>query len=46
MKKLIYAIIIAILLLLVPVIPYDKELQNGVVVIEHKTVIEWLMENY
>lgn len=46
MKKLIYAIIIVILLLCVPVIPYDKQLKSGAVTIEHKTIAKWLMENY
>ena len=46
MKKLIYIIIIILMLLLIPVIPYDKELKSGAVVIEHKTVIEWMIDNY
>jgi hypothetical protein len=46
MKKLIYAIIIAILLLFAPTIPYDNQLKSGAVVIEHKTVAKWLMDEY
>ena len=46
MKNFIYAIIIAILLGMIPIIPYEKELNNGVTIIENKTVLSWIWEHY
>jgi len=46
MKKLIYAIIISIFLLFAPTIPYNNRVQEGVIIVEHKTVAKWLMDKY
>ena len=42
----IYIIIGIILLLFVPIIPYENEIQDGVTVIENRSVAEWVWENY
>jgi len=46
MKNLIYAIIIAILIGTVPMIPYERELTHGVTVVENKTLLSWVWEHY
>ena len=42
----IYIIIGIILLLFVPIIPYENEIQDGVTVIENRSVAEWVWKNY
>jgi hypothetical protein len=44
MKK--YILIGIILVLFVPIIPYEKEVQHGVTVVENKAVAQWLVERY
>ncbi len=46
MKKLLWIIIIALLVTFTPVITYENELQNGVVVIEHRSIFEVVKERY
>ncbi len=46
MKKLIYIIIILLIIRFIPVIPYDKEVYEGVTIIEYKPAIEWLINNF
>ena len=42
----IYIIIAIILLLFVPVIPYENEITEGITIVENKSVAEWVWENY
>jgi len=46
MSKLIYAIIITLLIGLIPIIPYEEEIQHGVTIIEHKSIAEWTYTRY
>ena len=46
MKKLLLLILVIILLCFVPTITYDHELDTGVVVVEHKSVVKWVWEKH
>lgn len=46
MNKLFFIIIIISLILFVPVIPQDKKLSSGVVVIEHQCIFDWGYDAY
>lgn len=42
----IYIIIAIILLLFIPVIPYENEITEGITIVENRSVAEWIWENY
>jgi len=44
MKK--YILIVIVLLLFIPIIPYENEINSGVTVVENKSVAEWVWERY
>jgi len=44
-KKLLYLILIAIILAFAPILPQEKEVTQGVVVIEHESIYDWYMKN-
>jgi hypothetical protein len=44
MKK--YILIVIILLLFTPIIPYENEINDGVTVIENRSVAEWVWKRY
>lgn len=46
MGKLVFWIIVILMLALVPIIPYEHELQDGVTTIENKTVTTYIYEQY
>lgn len=46
MKLLIYLVLLSVFLWFVPLIPYDKPSQAGVICIEYKTVGTWIYEKY
>jgi hypothetical protein len=46
MKNIIYILIVVLLLAVLPVIPHEREIQHGIVVIEQETVAEYLYNIY
>ena len=42
----IYILIVIIILLFVPIIPYENQIADGVTVVENKAVAEWVFERY
>ena len=44
MKK--YILIVILLFLFLPVIPYEHEIQDGVTAVENRSVAEWIVERY
>jgi len=46
MGKLVLWIIVFLMLVVVPIIPYEHEMQDGVTAIDNKTVVEYLYEQY
>jgi len=45
-KNVIYGFIIALLFWLLPIIPYESDMGNGVTILENKSVIEWVIDRY
>ena len=46
MKKLIYIIFIILLLGIVPIIPNDVLLEDGVTLVQHQSMANWIYERY
>ena len=46
MKNLIYLIILIVLIGFVPVVSYEREVQNGTTVIEQQSIAEFVYERY
>lgn len=46
MRKIKYFIIIMLIILISPIIPYENEIQDGVTKLEHKSIIEWVWTRY
>jgi len=46
MKKMLWIIIVALLVTFTPIIPYENEVQDGVIVVEHESIFEFLKERY
>ena len=44
MKK--YILIVILLLLFLPVIPYEYEIQDGVTTVENRSIASWVWERY
>jgi len=45
-KKLIYIIFIILCLGIVPIIPNDTVLDNGVTLVKHQSIANWVYERY
>jgi hypothetical protein len=46
MKKIMWFIIVILLILFIPVIPYDNEVQDGVTRVEYSTIFSVIKERY
>lgn len=46
MKKLLFWIIVIIILSIIPVIPHDVKLNSGATLIENKSILEYVIEQY
>ena len=46
MRKLIYVVIVAFLIGLTPVIPFEEEIQHGVTAVGHKSIAVWAYKKY
>jgi uncharacterized membrane protein len=46
MKKLMWFIIVILLVLFIPVIPYDNEVQDGVTRVEYNTIFSVIKDRY
>ena len=46
MKKLLWIVILALLIAFIPAIPYENEIREGVILIDHKSIFEIVKEKY